>query len=836
MVPVLASVILLLGVVQLLVPGAGQDPSPDDRGMGKTANGGLIYALQIDFDNSTYRTEWPIEWWIKDSFGVTNNGSQPMTVDFNATVLETGVEISPYPQPFHLYLDPGESQRMIYMLDLTWAGLTSDDMNIEQNITRVVRFTFWVQGNASDSRSVYIPHEIKVVPRTWLESNPNAVIRGNITAPTGKPLQSVAVQLHGVNLEYNTLTNETGFYNIPFHAHRYMMTNETETYSLVVRESGFEAYMRPVVAVPGDSITDEIVLSKARETATLSLSSRTDTNMTVFRGAVSADERYAVFSHGHGELGLSQEEIANRSSVMLFDAWTGQMLWRYYAGGEVWGADISDDGEFVAATVIQPAPLSYAVLLDRAGNEVWNTTSMGEMGSREIRISHDGNAVAWGVGDGYLNLLNRSDRSVLWSTFLEGQIRQIDFSNDDSLVYAGSGDGYLYALDRATGNISWRADIEAWPFSTGGMALSDDGSLIATASKMGNISLVDMASHSTLWSFDSMGGAHFAAVSPRNDYVLAGSGGVYSLALFGIDGTPRWFDRESSAGAIFSDNVHMAVGRDWGLDILNPNGTILASYWEDMSAIGNPVYSHFVYVSKNCSRVIVGHGSGSVYFWNVSFAAIPGSEDSTAPVTMDDYDGLWRQSDFMVNLSATDAGTGVAETYYRVNGGPLMSLSADGHPLIHTEGANNVLEYWSVDNSSNEEWPHHLLSGMRLDVTDPVANAGPDQTVPFGSLVQMDASGSSDNFGIVNYSWTFTYNGSTIQLFGQTAEFQFDIPGTYVLALVVADASGRTRSDQVTVDVEGIPIPELTGTLVPVIVLAGAATVLFVRRRAASER
>jgi hypothetical protein len=234
--------------------------------------------------------------------------------------------------------------------------------------------------------------------------------------------------------------------------------------------------------------------------------------------------------------------------------------------------------------------------------------------------------------------------------------------------------------------------------------------------------------------------------------------------------------------------------------------------------------------------VIVGHGSGSVYFWNVSFAAIPGSEDSTAPVTMDDYDGLWRQSDFMVNLSATDAGTGVAETYYRVNGGPLMSLSADGHPLIHTEGANNVLEYWSVDNSSNEEWPHHLLSGMRLDVTDPVANAGPDQTVPFGSLVQMDASGSSDNFGIVNYSWTFTYNGSTIQLFGQTAEFQFDIPGTYVLTLVVADASGRTRSDQVTVDVEGIPIPELTGTLVPVIVLAGAATVLFARRRAASER
>ena len=828
----IAVIALLLGTAVAVFLEANTSPE-NELSAEKADSAPGIHDLVFTYSNSTYQTEWPIEWWIKNSFGVRNNGTSNLTVDFNATVLETGVEISPFPQPFHLYLGPGESQTIIYMLDLPWAGLTYDDLNVENNITRTLRFVFWTQGNTSDSVTIVLGHNIHVVPTTWIQANPNAVISGHVYGPTGKPMESVRVELLGSNIDYSTLTDQTGYYSIPFHAHQRLMTNETQLYGLVVRQPGYEAFMKAYRPQPGDSIIQDIRLVRASETVNLTLASRTETNMTIYRGAVSDDERYVMFAQGHCELNLTEDEIGNRSSVMLFDTWTGQMLWRHYTGGEVWGADLSDDGMYVAATVIQPAPVSYAVLLDRDGTEVWNTTSMGEMGSREIKISHDSKHIAWGLGNGSLYLLNLTDMKVLWTTFLEGQIRQIEFSSNDSLVYAGSGDGYLYAVNTTTGSIVWRANIEAWPYSTGGMTLSGDGAFIATASKMGNISLVDTSTHERLWSFDTMGGAHYTDISPNLDYVFAGSGGVYGTTLFDMNGTLRWFQRGSGSADIFPDGAHIALGQDWGLDIINPNGTVQWSYWEDFSHIGTPVTTSFVYVLKNQTKVIVGHGSGAAYFWNVTMSPVPGANDTSAPVTQDDYDGLWHPNDFTINLTATDNGTGVASTFYKVNDGPLMNVSADGQPLIHTEGADNKLEYWSVDVAGNEEWPHKVLTGIKLDVTDPVANASADQSVPYGSVVELNGTLSSDNFGIVNYTWTFQYDNMTKTLYGAVVTFQFDIPGVYLVTLRVTDASGRSSTDMVTITVENVPIPEFGNVLIPVIGLTLLAAA--VRTRASKK-
>ena len=103
--------------------------------------------------------------------------------------------------------------------------------------------------------------------------------------------------------------------------------------------------------------------------------------------------------------------------------------------------------------------------------------------------------------------------------------------------------------------------------------------------------------------------------------------------------------------------------------------------------------------------------------------------DSRAPVTTDDYDDLWHNTDFTITLMAIDYESGVAETYYRINNGPIKAVSVDGHPLITTEGANNTLEYWSVDNAGNEELPHKILTGIKLDKTKPSSSISFDGTV-----------------------------------------------------------------------------------------------------------
>ena len=106
--------------------------------------------------------------------------------------------------------------------------------------------------------------------------------------------------------------------------------------------------------------------------------------------------------------------------------------------------------------------------------------------------------------------------------------------------------------------------------------------------------------------------------------------------------------------------------------------------------------------------------------------------DGTPPTTSNDYDSLWHKTDFTITLSATDDMSGVAETCYRINDGPIQNVSAHGQPLITTEGADNKLEYWSVDNAGNEE-SHHILTGIKLDKTYPAVET-PSRT-PDGDVI-----------------------------------------------------------------------------------------------------
>ncbi len=105
-----------------------------------------------------------------------------------------------------------------------------------------------------------------------------------------------------------------------------------------------------------------------------------------------------------------------------------------------------------------------------------------------------------------------------------------------------------------------------------------------------------------------------------------------------------------------------------------------------------------------------------------SIVEVVSSLDEISPATSDDYNGLWHTTDFTITLTAIDDMSGVAETYYRINEGPTRTVDVDGQPLITTEGANNKLEYWSIDNAGNEELPHKILTGIKLDKTAPAGS------------------------------------------------------------------------------------------------------------------
>jgi hypothetical protein len=87
----------------------------------------------------------------------------------------------------------------------------------------------------------------------------------------------------------------------------------------------------------------------------------------------------------------------------------------------------------------------------------------------------------------------------------------------------------------------------------------------------------------------------------------------------------------------------------------------------------------------------------------------------------------------------------------------------------------------------------------------PVANAGPDQTVLLGSLVSLDGSASHDPEGaLVIYNWSLTGKpvGSHATLNDSNSlnpGFSADLPGDYIVQLIVNDGALASAPDTVTI-------------------------------------
>ena len=99
------------------------------------------------------------------------------------------------------------------------------------------------------------------------------------------------------------------------------------------------------------------------------------------------------------------------------------------------------------------------------------------------------------------------------------------------------------------------------------------------------------------------------------------------------------------------------------------------------------------------------------------------------------------------------------------------------------------------------------------DTTDPEADAGEDITVEVGEEAEFNASGSSDNVEIKNYSWEF--QDETLE--GKIVENSFSTVETFDVELTVYDTSGNSDTDTVNVVVESSEVtptdpPEDDGT------------------------
>jgi len=94
-------------------------------------------------------------------------------------------------------------------------------------------------------------------------------------------------------------------------------------------------------------------------------------------------------------------------------------------------------------------------------------------------------------------------------------------------------------------------------------------------------------------------------------------------------------------------------------------------------------------------------------------------EDTLAPVTTDDHDGEWHNDDVTINLTAVDDLSGVAATYYRIDGGTWNSGSTISIPAPsdHSNDGTHIVGYYSVDHKDHTESINTVI--VRIDTAPP---------------------------------------------------------------------------------------------------------------------
>ncbi|MFQ6126908.1 MAG: PKD domain-containing protein [Candidatus Heimdallarchaeota archaeon] len=271
---------------------------------------------------------------------------------------------------------------------------------------------------------------------------------------------------------------------------------------------------------------------------------------------------------------------------------------------------------------------------------------------------------------------------------------------------------------------------------------------------------------------------------------------------------PQGWEPHHEARAVFPDNVLDEIVEDSGW-IFVREGDVYAAY----KPIGGYRWGELYTEKKYVGKTAISRSEESPAILEVGLAS--DYNNDFAKFRADIKDNPLSYSDGVLKYTSCK---GDALTFYTGSGLPQVNgktVDWETYPLFKSPYINSEWESGYVVISKDErkctldfrDFNNPIKTCEILkDVTPPVADAGSDQTVAEDTLVTLDGSGSSDNVGITNYTWTFM-DVTSKTLTGVNPTYTFSTPGTYTVALKVTDAAGNHATDTVTIKVLDVTKP-----------------------------
>lgn len=210
---------------------------------------------------------------------------------------------------------------------------------------------------------------------------------------------------------------------------------------------------------------------------------------------------------------------------------------------------------------------------------------------------------------------------------------------------------------------------------------------------------------------------------------------------------------------------------------------------DDLSGVAQTFYSingaEFV---EGTAFTVTEAGVNEVKFYSVDNAgnveeveAVEVKIDTEAPETVSNVIDQWNQGEVAVELATTDDLSGVAKTFYSING----SEFAEGKAFTVSEEGVNEVKFYSVDNAGNIEEAKTIE--VKIDKTAPTVSIDIQSEQELGSTFTVDYLATDNLSGIAVEE--VTLNGITHQ---KGDQITLDEPGAYKLLVTVTDGAGWT--------------------------------------------
>src|SRR3989442_1487742 len=159
----------------------------------------------------------------------------------------------------------------------------------------------------------------------------------------------------------------------------------------------------------------------------------------------------------------------------------------------------------------------------------------------------------------------------------------------------------------------------------------------------------------------------------------------------------------------------------------------------------------------------------------------------------------WYTSPIPVTITASDALSGVASIFYRIDGGAWQTYT--GSFLLTPEG-DHTLEYVAVDAAGNRGLTQSTF--VRTDTTAPVVSAPPARLVTT-SQVTLSWTGTDAGSGIDHYE--VRVDGGTFESVGNERSVSLQlVDGSHTIVIRAIDRAGNEASTVVTVRVDTSPL------------------------------